>query len=75
MEWQLVLTSTEKKQLSTSGRIFLDFLQIREVMVSAQSLLRAGLSFDLRFVSKLAEPFVPIGNDLGESPIGLFLLI
>lgn len=57
------------------GQKFLHVLQIRAVMVSAQSLLRAGLSFDLRFVSKLAEPFVPIGNDLGESPIGLFLLI
>ena len=75
MEWQLVLTSTEKKQPSTSGRIFLDFLQITVVGCQSNSLLRAGLSFDLRFVSKFAEPFVPIGNDLGESPIGLFLLI
>jgi hypothetical protein len=75
MEWQLVLTSTEKKQPSTSGRICLDFCRSQWSGCQSNSLLRAGLSFDLRFVSKFAEPFVPIGNDLGESPIGLFLLI
>ena len=45
MEWQLVLTSTEKKQPSTSGRIFLDFLQITVVRVSVQFVVERWIVF------------------------------